>query len=193
MTTASGAGADAELIARCQASDQAAYQALVQRYQKKAFWIAYEMVNDKEEARDIVQEAFVRVYKAIDRFDKSKNFYTWLYRIVTNLCIDSLRKVPKTKTVSIEGISEALPRGNSPRESLEKRELGTQIDKILSVLPQKYKTMIVLRDVEGHSCIEISEILGCSHANVRWRLHKARKMFKELWERRFEEKGRSKR
>ncbi len=178
---------DGALVERCREGDQAAYQTLVRRYQKKAFWIAYEMINDREEANDIVQEAFVRVFKSIDRFDTGKSFYTWLYRIVTNLCIDALRKGPKNKAVSLDdGIGDALPHGHSPRTSLEKRELGEQIRKILSVLPQKYRTMILLRDVEQHSCKDIAEIVGCSHANVRWRLHKARKLFKELWVRRFE-------
>lgn len=178
---------DAELIERCRSGDQSAYQALVQRYQKKAFWIAYEMINDKEEALDLVQEAFVRVFRSIDRFDTSKSFYTWLYRIVTNLCIDALRKGSKGRPVSLDGVGDTIPKGRSPRESLEKRELGEQIRSILDVLPKKYKTMITLRDIEGHSCLDIADVLGCSHANVRWRLHKARKMFKELWERRFGE------
>jgi RNA polymerase sigma-70 factor (ECF subfamily) len=188
---AAGAQADpdAELIERCRAGDEAAYRALVGRYQKRAFWIAYDMLHDKEEALDVVQESFVRVFRSLDRFDTSRKFYTWLYRIVSNLCIDALRKVPRQKAMSLDTLGDTIPRSDSPREALEREELGRQIEQILSVLPQKYKLMIVLRDVEGHSCKEIARIVGCSHANVRWRLHKARRLFQELWERRFARKG----
>jgi len=184
---------DAELIARCREGEENACRTLVRRYEKKAFWIAFEMVGDRDDALDIVQEAFVRVFRSIDRFDTRKNFYTWLYRIVTNLCIDSLRKTPKSRAVSLDGIVESVSRGDSPRDSLEKRELGHQIHRILSVLPPKYKAMIVLRDIEGHSCKDIAKIVGCSHANVRWRLHKARRMFQELWGRQIDRKGSKKR
>jgi RNA polymerase sigma-70 factor (ECF subfamily) len=191
--TAERAGAqvdpDVALIERCRAGDEAAFQALVGRYQKKAFWIAHDMLHDKEEALDIVQEAFVRVFRSLDRFDTSRKFYTWLYRIVSNLCIDALRKAPRQRAISLDTLGDTIPRGGSPSDALEKEELGKQIEQILSVMPQKYKLMIVLRDVEGHSCKEIARIAGCSHANVRWRLHKARRLFKELWERRFVAKG----
>jgi len=184
-----GIDRDAALVERCRAGDEVAYRALVERYQKKAYWIAYDMLGDKEEALDVAQEAFVRVFRSIDRFDTSRKFTTWLYRIVSNLCIDALRKIPKQRAISLESIGDTIPRGEIPSEALERTELGRQIEQILAVLPSKYRLMIVLRDLEGHSCKEIARIVGCSHANVRWRLHKARKLFQEYWERRFETRG----
>lgn len=177
---------DTDIIRACQEGDQAAYSTLVTRYQERAFWVAYNMLGNAEEARDAAQEAFLRVYRAIDRFDFNMNFYTWLYRIVTNLSIDRLRKLKKNKAVAIAGLEESIkdPSGeNRPSHQLEQDETKELVRKVLERLPDKYKSILVLRDIEGHSCKEIASITGASHATVRWRLHTARKLFKESWER----------
>jgi RNA polymerase sigma-70 factor (ECF subfamily) len=177
---------DVDIIRSCQQGDQDAYTDLVNRYQERAFWVAYNLLGNAEEARDAAQEAFVRIYRAIDRFDFNMNFYTWLYRIVTNLCIDRLRKLKKNPAVALNGLEEVLKDGagdNRPSYRLEEKELVTAVRDVLDKLPEKYKTILVLRDIEGHSCKEISSITGASHATVRWRLHTARKLFKEGWER----------
>lgn len=183
---------DGDIIRACQQGDQAAYAELVSRYQDRAFWVAYNMLGNAEEARDAAQEAFVRIHRAIDRFDFNMNFYTWLYRIVTNLSIDRLRKLKKHRAVALNGLEEVLkdPSGqNRPSYQMEKEELKSTVRAVLQKLPDKYKAILVLRDIEGRSCKEISSITGTSHATVRWRLHTARKLFKESWER--EERARA--
>lgn len=176
---------DGDIIRACQKGDQVAYATLVERYQDRAFWVSYNLLGDAEDARDAAQEAFVRIYRAIDRFDFNMNFYTWLYRIVTNLSIDRIRKRKKTQAVGISGLEEVLkdPSGDQhPSSRMEKEELKKEVRELLSRMPEKYKTILVLRDIEGLSCKEIASITGASHATVRWRLHTARKLFKEKWE-----------
>lgn len=177
---------DGDLIRACQNGDEAAYATLVARYQDKAFWVAYNLLGNTEDARDACQEAFVRIYRAIDRFDFNMSFYTWLYRIVTNLAIDRLRKQKKHRAVALNDLEDVLRDPSSdqqPSSRLEREELKNAVRRVLKTLPDKYKAILVFRDIEGLSCKEISSITGASHATVRWRLHTARKLFKEKWER----------
>ncbi len=177
---------DGDIIRACQQGDEDAFTELVSRYQDKAFWVAYNMLNDAEEARDVAQDGFVRIFRALDRFDFNMSFYTWLYRIVTNLSIDRLRKFRKHRPVGLGDFKEIIPDTASdgqPHSRLEREELKLSVRSVLRTLPDKYKAILVLRDIEGLSCKEISSITGASHATVRWRLHTARKLFKEKWER----------
>lgn len=170
-----------ELIRRCQDGVPGAFDDLVRRYERKVYWIAFNLVGDQEDARDLQQEAFLRVFKAIGRFKLQYNFYTWLYRIVVNLSIDQLRRRSKQEKVSLDdGPAEVAGMGG-PEIDLRNSELGTRIQTVLNLLPAKYKTVIVLRDIHEMSCEEISKIIHCTNATTRWRLHKAREMFKERW------------
>lgn len=177
---------DGDIIRACQRGDEEAFAQLVSRYQDRAFWVAYNLVGNAEDARDIGQEAFVRVFRALDRFDFNMSFYTWLYRIVTNLAIDRLRKTRKHPTVELNELEDLIKdtaSDNHPSFRIEREELKASVRSVLHTLPEKYKAVLVLRDIEGLSCKEISAITGTSHATVRWRLHTARKLFKEKWER----------
>ena len=114
------------------------------------------------------------------------NFYTWLYRIVTNLAIDHLRKLKKTRAVALIGLEDVITdpgEDQNPSSRMEKQDLKKTVRSMLDKLPEKYKAILVLRDIEGLSSKEIASVIGASHATVRWRLHTARKMFKEKWER----------
>jgi RNA polymerase sigma-70 factor (ECF subfamily) len=173
---------DKALVRLCQQGDMQAFETLVNRYQKKVYWIAYHFVGDAEDATDLAQEAFIRVYRSLDKFDQKYNFYTWLYRIVVNLSIDLLRKRKKHEAVSLDEFPVDPEIDVNPTKPLANAELREQIEKVLDALPQKYKTVIVLRDIHELSCEEIAKIIDCTNATTRWRLHKAREMFKERWE-----------
>jgi RNA polymerase sigma-70 factor (ECF subfamily) len=117
--------------------------------------IARHFVPDEETGRDVAQEAFLRLYRNLHRYDPERRFYTWFYRIVVHLAIDWA--------------------------SLLRRDLKEQVEGVLSVLPEKYQLLLVLRDVEGFTAKEIAEISGSNHATVRWRLHRARQIFRDSW------------
>ena len=174
--------AEVSLIRKCQEGREDAFRELMEKYQRRVYWIAYNMLSNYDTAREIAQEAFIRVFRNIARFDVKKNFYTWLYQIVVNLCIDRMRKLSHGKTVDLDAVGGMADPGKGPADSGEKSELRRRVHQALLRLPPKYKAVLTLRDIQGFSCEEISEIVECTNATVRWRLHRARKLFKAIWD-----------
>lgn len=181
---------DAELVRSALDGDFAAFEQLLARYERKAFWVAFHVLGRVEESRDVVQESFVRVHRSLHRFDFSKNFYTWLYRIVTNLAIDQLRKIRADRSFGVESLDEGWAgeagearEEEGPEQRMESKETARSVRLVLDRIPPRFRTILALRDLHGISCREIAPILGLTYPTVRWRLHKARKLFKERWER----------
>jgi RNA polymerase sigma-70 factor (ECF subfamily) len=171
------------LLKRCQEGSADAFEILVSRYEKKVYWIAYNLVGHAEDAQDLAQEAFIRVFRSIDRFNLQYNFYTWLYRIVVNLAIDHLRKNRRQVKTSVEDLTEDPAALGTPEKEAVSHEIGDSISRVLAGLPDKYRTVLVLRDVEELDCGEIARIIHCTPATTRWRLHRARELFAEGWAR----------
>jgi RNA polymerase sigma-70 factor (ECF subfamily) len=176
-------GADALLVERSRTGDTEAFARLVDRYQQRVFWVARGMLGNDEDARDAAQEAFIRVFRSLDRFDLRLKFYTWLYQIVVNLCIDMLRKQVKRRGVSLEQVGDVAGAGNGSNSGLESSELRQRVYRVLDELPPKYRTVMVLSDLEGIGAKDIAHMTGTTHATVRWRHHRARQLFREAWER----------
>lgn len=176
---------DRELVRLTQLGDEGAFRSLVEHYRDRCYWISYRIVNDAEDAEDIAQEAFVRAYRSIHRFDLRLRFYSWLYQIVVNLCIDHLRKRGTHGRVGLDTVGDLPGPGDGPSDRVEREEQVERVRRMLQTLPVKYRTIMVLRDIEGFSSKEISDILKTNHATVRWRLHRARGIFKENWELRY--------
>ena len=177
---------DHELIRSCLDGNQESFAALVKRHEQRAFWAAYKILGDAEGARDVAQEAFVRVWRALDRFDFSMAFTTWLYRITVNLAIDHLRRNKRHRGVDIDIFREGLAapgRDQAPEHEQDSREMARLVRVVLDSLEEKYRTVLTLRDLEGLSSKQISDITGITHATVRWRLHVARKQFRDGWNR----------
>ena len=177
---------DHELIRACLEGNRESFATLVKRHEQRAFWAAYRVLGDSEASRDVAQEAFVRVWRALDRFDFSMAFSTWLYRITINLAIDHLRRNKRHKGVDIDTFREALPDETSapaPHAAQDRAEMTRLVRRVLETLDEKYRTVLALRDLEGLSSKQISDITGIAHATVRWRLHVARKQFRENWNR----------
>ena len=177
---------DHELIRSCLDGNRESFATLVKRHEQRAFWAAYRVLGDSEASRDVAQEAFVRVWRALERFDFSMAFSTWLYRITINLAIDHLRRNKRHKGVDIDAFREALPDESfapAPHAAQDRSEMTRLVRGVLETLDEKYRTVIALRDLEGLSSKQISDITGISHATVRWRLHVARKQFRENWNR----------
>jgi RNA polymerase sigma-70 factor (ECF subfamily) len=181
---------DHSLIRAAQAGDESAFEAIVRRHGRRAFRVARKMLPTDEDAEDLAQEAFVRVFRNLERFDFNHDFTTWLYRIVTNLTIDHLRK--RRPTMSTSGVLDeddgdldlADPRDERPADRIESTETARAVQDCLAALAPHFQSVLVLRELEGLPCTEIAEIVGATHVTVRWRLHRGRKLFQEEWERR---------
>ena len=184
-----GAVSDAELVRQSIDGQHDAFAALVARYQKRAFWIAFHVVGRVEDARDISQEAFVRLYRSLERYDYARSFYTWFYRIVMNLAIDQLRKHKSARASSLDDLVVPLAdeREGEATAPMERAEENEHVWQVLDKLDTKFRAVLVMRDIHGLSCREIAPILKVTHATARWRLHRGRQMFRAHWDRRFGE------
>lgn len=174
---------DGELVQGALAGRQEAFAALVARYQRRAFWIAFHVVGQVETARDVVQEAFLRVHRSLPSFNFDRNFYTWFYRIVMNLAIDSLRRTKTSRALDLEEVQAFLVAGDGEEDPIDRNEVQVLVWQVLEHLDVKFRSVLVLRDIHGMSCREIVPILNVTHATVRWRLHRGRQLFREHWER----------
>jgi RNA polymerase sigma-70 factor (ECF subfamily) len=187
----SGAGAeagDARLVEGARAGDDAAFAGLVGRYERKLVRVLARLVRDEELARDLAQETFWKVYNRLDRFDTARRFGPWLFRVGVNLGLDWLRRheAPPADPLSIDRPPEG-GRGAYDLPDPDPRlraELAQEVQFILERIPVLYRTILVLRDLEGFSSAEVAAIVGRREATVRWRLAKAREMFRDHWERR---------
>jgi RNA polymerase sigma-70 factor (ECF subfamily) len=176
--------ADAELVRLALAGSDDAFAGLVDRYQRRAFWIAFSVVGRVEEARDVVQEAFLRLHRSLPRYDYSRSFYTWFYRIVMNLAIDALRKVRASQAAPLGALELSLEAKVEPAGAQEElAETRALVWRVLERMDEKFRAVLVLRDIHGLSSREIAPILRVTHATVRWRLHRGRQVFRDDWER----------
>lgn len=174
---------DRALIERAQASDRAAFRELVERYHRRAFGIALALVKDEEDAREVVQEAFVRVYRGLSRFNGSSSFFTWLYRIVHNLSIDVIRKPGRRDTdldtaleqEEADGTPLGRTAGGDPLEMVQRSELSARIRAALDELPPYHRGVIVMRELQGMSYEEMAETMGVSKGTIMSRLFHARR------------------
>lgn len=184
----SPAVSDHDLVQRIQGGDARAFRMLFDRYHRRAFAVAVGVVKNEEDALDVVQEAFVKVHRNIDKFQGSSSFYTWLYRIIMNAAIDQVRRKRKHKTLEFDeavardeeeiagdgAIVPSLADDNPGRVAL-RRELAGAIETALETLSESHRAVIVLREIEGMSYEEMSEVLGVPKGTIMSRLFHARK------------------
>jgi RNA polymerase sigma-70 factor (ECF subfamily) len=180
---------DRVLVERCQAGQLDAYEALVGRYRQRVYSLAYGMLRNEQDAVDLSQETFVKAWQAIRGFKKNASFYTWLYRITTNLCIDFVRKRDRRPTVPYEeaidpdaDVDVEIAPSNQPlpTDEAQRRELREQIDAALEELSPEHRVVIQLREYEGLDYAEIAKAVGCQIGTVMSRLHYARKHLQKL-------------
>ena len=169
-------------VRRFKEGDIDGFNELVNKYKKRVYYIAYRMCHIHEVADDLSQEAFIKVYKSINSFSEDYKFYPWLYRIITNLCINYLKRDSRFRSLHNE-LSRRVPsQSENPAKLAETKELNTKIEEAVSTLSPKNKAVFVLRVYEGLSYKEISKTLGCSLGTVMSRLNRARTNLKELLE-----------
>jgi len=182
---APGELSDALLVERIRHGDRTSYGELVRRYEKKLLRTLYRMVGKSETAEDLAQEAFLKAYDRLAQFDSSKRFGPWLFQIGVNGAIDWLRKHRKRHQLSLnEMISGERTFDVAQDDPREKADVAQEVHYVLAQIPVKYRTVLMLRDLEGFPCSEVAAIVGREEPTVRWRLLKAREMFKALWEKR---------
>jgi len=185
---------DRALVERVQAGDKEAFRTLVERHQRRAFSIAMSLVRDENDARELVQDAFLRVYKNIGTFQGQSSFFTWLYRIITNLSIDLIRK-PGRQVAELdesrrgghlaavadseEGSTKEFPflsriDGADPADVVRRGEIALRLREALAALPEYHRGVILMREVEGLSYEEMAEAMGVSKGTIMSRLFHAR-------------------
>src|SRR5262245_31310723 len=177
---------DRALIARAQTGDVAAFRQLVERHQRRAFAIALSLVRDENDARELVQDAFLRVYKGLKNFQGTSSFFTWLYRIITNLSIDLIRKpgrqladIDEARFETDESQEADFPLlsrvdGSDPVDVVRRREIAGRLQAALDALPPYHRGVIVMREIEGLSYEEMAQAMGVSKGTIMSRLFHAR-------------------
>jgi RNA polymerase sigma-70 factor, ECF subfamily len=164
-----------ELVAACRRGDQAAFAALVRATYRRAYGLAFRLVRDRFEAEDVVQEAYLRMFRSMEGFRAEARVETWMHRIVTNVAITRLR----SRGRSAELVSDELPEDDvSPRPDTGVA-VRDQLERALDRLPAGQRTVLVLKDVYGLSCREIAAELEIREGAVKVRLHRARKRLRE--------------
>jgi RNA polymerase sigma-70 factor (ECF subfamily) len=171
---------DEELVALCQQGQGQCFEVLVRRYMEKAYRIAYDFSRDKEMAKDLSQDAFLRAYANIKQFDGRSSFYTWFYRIVVNLCLDHARRKGRVVWESLDGINERV--GEAPQladtrfqpdQEAVAGEAKRRANETLGAMPKKQRTAFLLRNHEGLPIADIAKVMKTTEGTVRVYLHRA--------------------
>lgn len=162
---------EAEIVQKVLAGETAAYGEIFLRHRGRAFALAYQYLRDREEAKDVVQDAFIKAYQNLGKFKVQRRFGPWLLTIVRNLSIDLIRK---RKRISPDGLPEVLPDPGSAERTVQKVLKGEVWNALQSLRPEQ-REIIFLKDYQGHSYVEISQIVDIPLGTVMSRLHHARK------------------
>jgi len=169
--------ADLELIERCLNHDEAAWEQILFRYKRKVFGIAFKFTGRFEEAEDLTQEIFLKVFKALATYKKEQDFSWWLVSISRNACIDYYRSVKRERKVfseNLDRIKEFKFEGLSPQGNLEAAERSRMLRQRLGELPEDLRVVLILRDLKGLSYKEIADQLGLVEGTVKSRIHRGR-------------------
>lgn len=176
------------LIQQCQKGDTGAFRLLVERYENRIYALACSIIGDRETAREAAQDTFVRAYRALPKFEGKSSFYTWLYRIATNVCLNVVqRENRRLDNVSLDALQETYDiapdrffGAETPESDIERIDLRNKIQRVLNRLSPDHRAVVVLKDIEDMSQEEIAETLGISIGTVKSRLFRAREHLRDL-------------
>ncbi|MEI6084795.1 MAG: sigma-70 family RNA polymerase sigma factor [Verrucomicrobiota bacterium] len=183
--------ADRDLVAQCQNSDEAAFDTLVRRHQQRAFNVAYQLLRNREDATEVAQDAFVRIYRNIESFRGECEFTTWLHQIVVNLAHNKHRwwqRRGRALTVSLDAPVETADgsmagqtptTGGGPDDEAAKAEFIQTLSAKMAALPVQFREVLVLRNVENLSYEEIAGVMKCTVGTVKSRIARARDALRE--------------
>ena len=190
--SSSVADEDNELAAAAKGGDMSAFETLVERYERRVYSIAVRMLTDQEDARDAAQDTFLRVFRGLPGFQGESKFSTWIYRIVTNICVDKLRKRRDNAELSLDapfagddsdsaGAAFELPDASVDIAAIaEGAEFRALVQRAVAMLPDAHRAIIVMRDFEGISYPEIAKILSCQPGTVKSRINRARQKLRAI-------------
>ncbi len=180
---------EALLVADLLEGDTTALASIVEKYGKLVYRLAIQITKNHEDANDVMQETFLKVYESIEGFRKESAFETWLYRIIVNQALNLVRRRDLRRESSLADENEIDPRfnlrgssgyPNSPHDDVEKKELQKWVTQAVDSLPAKHRTVVILHEFEGLTHPQIATILNCSEGTVRSRLHYARRKLRDL-------------
>lgn len=182
---------DQEVVAHAREGREAAYRELLGRYERPVFSLIYRLVRDREKAEDLAQDTFIKVMNALDRYDPTRKFSSWIFKIAHNTALDQLRK-KEPRTLSIDGSPHARTASEieatsftpestdeTPEEYTASKELGSEIEAAIGTLRAEYRTAIVLCHVEGRAYDEIAEIMDVPLGTVKTFIHRGRNELKK--------------
>jgi RNA polymerase sigma-70 factor (ECF subfamily) len=173
------------LVARAKAGEPQAFDALVRRYRKRIFALALHLSGSESDADDIVQDVFLRAYRALDQFEGRSEFFTWVYRLTLNRALDARRTRARRSESSIDEADPRIERAieveapNDPRRAAELRQTYARVLHALDALPPEMRATIVLVTLQGLSNAEAAVVQGCSRGTIGWRLHEGRRRLLE--------------
>lgn len=173
-----------ELIARLQKRDEAAFEELIRQYEKKVYSLCFRMCGNSEDAEEAAQDAFLALWRGIGRFRQESSLSTWIYRLATNACIDTLRRRKKQSgSVSLDDeelFVDAVDTSPQPQETVEHRETQKLLQEGLSALPEEYRKVLILREIEGLSYTEIAESASIELGTVKSRISRGRSLLRNF-------------
>ena len=166
---------DTQLIERCRSGDREAFQALLLEYEKPVFNAAFRMLNSRDDAQDVTQTVFLKVFENIDQFDPTRRFFSWIYRITLNESINWLGKANRLEPLTHEAAFE----GKGPEQEVESANVSSNVQAALMTIKSDYRSVVVLKHFLGCSYVEISQILEIPEKKVKSRLYTARQQLKD--------------
>lgn len=168
--------------------DRQAFDRLVERYHKQAYNIAYRMTGNHADAEDLAQEAFIRAFRFFAQYKRELPFDSWLYKIMSNVFVDMLRRRPKAHIRSLdqpiatedgEALLEIADTSDGPEDQVLSREMDSRVQTALNSIPEDFRLAVIYADIEGLSYEEIADAMSCSIGTVRSRLHRGRKLLRD--------------
>jgi len=166
---------DTKLIERCRSGDRKAFEALLMQYERPVFNAAYRMLNNRDDAQDITQSVFLKVFENFDQYDPSRRFFSWIYRITLNESINWKSKTNRLTSLDIETADE----GKGPEQQLDTEQASQSVQAALMTLTSDYRSVVVMKHFLGCSYTEISQVLDIPEKKVKSRLYSARQQLKD--------------
>lgn len=174
--------ADEALVKLCLEGDCTAFAEIVNRYQKQIFTLAYRLTNQVEDAQDLAQEAFLKIYQVLDKYDTSRPFFPWMYKVATNVCYTALRKKPQEE-IPLDKVIEFAPTvpqaATQPEDYTEVKETQRLVQQALAQLPEKYKVPMVLRYLEDMTYQQIADVMEVPITTIETRLFRGRSLLQK--------------